>query len=122
MSQQVFRNPGLFVDEKKIAEVNRVTNEVISGDEPQFGDEGLLGYSDGAMTGRIQFNTVTPVKGHEKDLDAAIFEKKTVVAKQRFGTKTHFLEGRLTGQTYESDARAGTLTGSYTLEGKPSRA
>lgn len=121
MAQLTFRHVPLRFDNKKIAEVNQTTFEVISGDEPQFGSDGLLGYSDGATTGRCQFRTVTPVKGHEKDLDLAIYEKKTVVLVLPIGGKSHTLEGRMTGMSYETDARAGTLTGSYTVEGKVSR-
>lgn len=121
MAQKTFRAPSLSLDNKKIAEINNWSFQNASGDEVQIGADGVLGYSDGVSIASVNFKTVIPVKGYEKDIDAAIFEKKTVVVTVPIGGQTWSAEGRMTGATVTSDRRAGTLTGDYTVEGAPRR-
>ncbi|KAK4045224.1 hypothetical protein OUZ56_032632 [Daphnia magna] len=63
-----FRHASLYVNGAKVAECSGSTIDIESGDEAQIGDDGFLGYSDGAITSTVSLETVRPVGGTGKKL------------------------------------------------------
>jgi hypothetical protein len=107
----------VLIESRKIAEVSSGTYAHTSNDEVQIGFEGVLGYSDGADTVRLQFKSITPVAGHEKDLRAVIMQKKYVTVGIFIDGAYEAFEGRLTSRDYDWDSKSGACNGNFTFEG-----
>jgi len=110
MANQKFRAPSLYLDGKKMGTLQTNKTEVDAGDEPQYGDPGLLGYSDGAMQTKIDGTGVVPVKGMELDLVAAMKAKKDFdVAIGIINGKVLRVQMRCLKVDFTGDHKAGTL-------------
>jgi len=107
----------VYVESRKIAEIESGTYEHMSGDEAQTGSDGYLGHSDGTEMVKLQFSTVTPAKGHAKDLRIIIMQKKDVQVGIQVDGKFEQFEGRLTSRTYNFDSKTGSCKGQFTFEG-----
>lgn len=116
-SKTTFRASPLYIDGRKIAEISDVTFTHESGDEPQFGIEGLLGYSEGADTTKISFKTVTPYAGHEKTLADYIRQKKYGTYGVFVDGKLEQIDGRMISRAYTSNSKTGTVTGDFEVTG-----
>lgn len=112
-----FRNAPVYVGTRKIAEIESGTYEHTSGDEMQIGDGAYLGHSDGVETVKVTFNTVCPVKGHEKDLKGIILRKEYVQVGLQIDGGFEQFEGRLVGRNYAFDSKAGSCKGTFNFEG-----
>lgn len=112
------RHASLRANGKKIAEMYDCTYDIASGDEPQFGDDGFLGMSDGAITSQIDCTSIVPVAGMSVDIDALILNKTDVdITHSVVNGKIHQVTMRCTGANYKTDAKAGTLVGSFKFMG-----
>lgn len=105
-----FRAPSLYLDGKKMGTIQTNDTDVEAGDEPQFGDPGLLGYSDGAMQTKISGNGVVPMKGMEVNLIAAMKAKKDFdVAIGIIDGKIIRVQMRCLKAQFKGDHKPGTL-------------
>lgn len=112
-----FRSVPLYIKSKKIAETSGGTYEHNSGDEAQIGTEGYIGHSDGADMCSVQFDTVTPVKGHELSLKNIIRNKEDVTVGAPVDGSFESFTGRMISRSYKWDSKSGTCTGSFRIEG-----
>ena len=110
------RHASMFVGSKKVAEMFRNKVALNSGDEPQFGDEGFLGMSDGAITTQLDFDAIVPVSGMTVDLTAYLLNKTDVdITSGPVNGKLYTWTSRCTKAEYDSDSKAGTQTGAFSF-------
>lgn len=116
------RHASIWLGGRKLAEMYKTDTELASGDEPQYGDEGFVGMSDGATTTTIDFDVIVPISGMTVAVEQAILNKSDVdVTSGLINGKLWQLTMRCTKAKYSSDVKPGTLTGSFTfMGGKPS--
>lgn len=112
-----FRSLSVYVNTRKIAEIESGTYEHNTGDEAQFGTEGYMGHSDGASTTRLTFNTVTPAVGHEVDFRRIVVNKEYAQVAIPVDGGVEMVTMRFMSRAYNFDSRAGTVKGAFTAEG-----
>jgi hypothetical protein len=117
MANKTFRSASIYVKSKKIAEITSSTYEVMSGDEQQIGTEGVLGFSDGVATSKLDFDTVCPVTGHELALKTILKGKQTVTAAVLVDGGLETFDCRIMTRSYTSDAKTGECKGKFSLIG-----
>jgi hypothetical protein len=113
----VIRNAPVFFKSKKIAEIETASYEVNSGDEAQIGTDGYLGHSQGAITTKLDCNVIVPVAGLKTTMMDALLRKLDVNIGAFVDGKLHQFDARCTTARFDSDSRAGKLTGTFTFEG-----
>lgn len=117
MAQSRFRHYPLYVGNRKMAEMNGVAYDLESGDELQFGAEGVLGVSDGIPTVKIEGDFVQPVQGTQIDIVTMLLGKQYVSTKIVIGGKAHEIVGRFMAMNFQSDSRTGASRGKFTFTG-----
>jgi hypothetical protein len=112
------RHASLRLNGRKVAEMYDCTYHIASGDEPQYGDDGFIGMSDGAITSQIDCSTIVPISGMSVDIDGLVLNKSDVdIAHSLVNGKIHQVTMRCTDADYKSDAKNGTLMGSFKFFG-----
>lgn len=112
------RHASMFVNSKKVAECFKSKVTLSSGDELQYGDEGVIGVSDGAASTSLDFDIVVPVSGATVSIETILLAKQNVDIQQGIvNGKIWQCTMRCTKAEYDSDAKAGTLVGSFTFIG-----
>jgi len=112
------RHASIYLKGRKIAECHSSNLDVNSGDERMFGDEGYIGHTDGASTNDASFDCVIPVAGMETDVEGALERKEYVdLASGIVNGKIRKVTGRFVKCSYKSDAKTGSLDGSFNFEG-----
>jgi hypothetical protein len=114
---KTFRNASVYINSRKVAEIESGTYEHNSGDEAQFGSEGWMGHSDGAGITRLTFNTVVPAVGHEITFSNIIKNKEYAQVAVIIDGRAELLTMRIMSRSYNFDSRAGTVKGAFTAEG-----
>ena len=117
MAQRVIRNAPIYFKGKKIAEIETASYEINSGDEAQIGTDGYLGHSKGAITSKFDANVIVPVAGLGVTVTDALLRKEDVNIGFFADGKMHQAECRTTTARFDSDSRAGKLTGTFSFEG-----
>lgn len=113
-----FRHASIYLRGVKVAEAYESEEDISSGDEPQFGDEGFVGMSDGATTTTFNFTAIVPVKGMTIAVEDILLQKQDVdLALGLVNGRIHQVTVRCTNANYKSDAKAGTLVGSFKFMG-----
>jgi hypothetical protein len=112
------RHASMYVAGKKVAEMFSNTYHVGSGDEPQFGDDGFQGMSDGAITTTLDCETIVPVIGTSVDILSLLLNKQdSDINLGLMSGRLHTVTMRCTEADYKSDAKTGTLTGTFKFFG-----
>lgn len=114
------RHASLFISGRKYAEAYMTEEDVSSGDEPQYGDEGLVGMSDGAATTNLSCEAIVPVLGSSVDILKSYLLKKLDIdiTYGLVNGQLHQYTVRCTNANFKGDAKAGTLVGSFKFIGK----
>lgn len=112
------RHASIFLNGRKIAEAYENEEDISSGDEPQYGDEGFVGASDGATTTNFTFTAIVPVLGMSAAVENMLLNKQDVdLSLGLINNKLHQVTVRCSGANYKSDAKAGTLIGTFKFFG-----
>jgi hypothetical protein len=118
MANPRVRHASISLGGKRIAECFRNKLAINPGDEPQFADDGFYTMSDGATTMSVDFDTIVPVAGMGTRLNGVILSKQDVdVTMSLIDGQIVQNTMRFTKAEYDSDAKTGTLNGSFTLMG-----
>lgn len=118
MSLQRFRSASIYAFGKKVGQFESFDYEEVSGDEPQFGDPGGLGYSDGAMTTKLSASGVVPVLGMDFDFEANLRAKAYIdIALAGINGKIHQITMRVLSAKWKGSQKAGTLMGDFEMGG-----
>lgn len=108
------RHASIYLNGRKVAEAYESEEDISSGDEPQYGDEGFVGMSDGATTTNFSFTAIVPVAGMTVAVENILLNKQDVdLALGLINGKIHQVTVRFTNCNFKSDAKAGTLVGSF---------
>lgn len=121
MAMFKIRHASIWVSGTKVAEAYKSKKSLNSGDEPQYGDEGFVGMSDGAITTTLDFDIIVPIGGATISPEQLMLNKQDVdITAGLVNGKIWQLTMRFTKAEYDSDAKAGTLMGNFSLfGGKP---
>lgn len=112
------RHPSIFVEGKKVGQCYKTKSDINSGDELQYGDDGVIGVSDGAGNWTLEFDMIIPVAGADVNPEVMLANKQFVDI--QYGIENNKILAstmRFQKAVTDGDAKAGTLTGSYTLIG-----
>lgn len=112
------RAASIFINGKKQGTFEGTEYEYNSGDEPQFGDPGFLGHSDGAGTTRVTANGVNPLPGSGALLFQAMLNKQDVdVSLFPIDGGVHTITMRCISGKATSHHKPGTQEANYVLSG-----
>jgi hypothetical protein len=118
MANVKVRAASLYIDGSKVAEVEGSDYDLTGGDEAQFGAEGYMGHSEGAITTKVSCNGIIPVAGMKVDIVSIFLKKKDVsISMASISGKIHKITMRCTNANVKSSHRNGTQNGSFTFEG-----
>jgi len=117
MAQSKFRAFPVYLAKKKLATMSGVTFDIESGDELQFGAEGVLGHSDGISTCTLEADCVIPVAGSPVDFLGTILNKRDVSITIFADGKFQEFVGRLKSVNYTSNSRNGESRGKFRFDG-----
>lgn len=118
MDYQV-RSFSCFFEGKKLGQFTGGTYHAVSGDEPNFGDNGgLVVYSDGVIQGTLDSNVFIPVSGLDFDLYTAFLTKTNVNVSVGL-VNGKILQGRMRILEFEvkGEIKAGKCDGSFKFGG-----
>src|ERR1700724_3442662 len=112
MAEVKIRGASVYVNGKKLGNIENSKYHMKSGDEPQFGDPGFIGYSDGAMTTNLSGTGVIPVKGMGVDLVAVMKAKQSVdIMVSLIDGHIHAITMRTLEAEFDSSHKSGVETG-----------
>lgn len=112
------RHASIFVVQKKVGQMFNNKYSINGGDEPQYGDAVLLGYSDGVIMTNLTANIVIPVKGADVDIAALLLAKSDVdIQIGTIGGVIHQITMRTLKAEFTSDAKVGSLVGDFEFGG-----
>jgi hypothetical protein len=117
MGQARFRHYPIYIRNRKVAEFNAGAYDMESGDELQYGSEGILGVSDGIINLKLEGDAVIPVSGTSIDFTTIFLGKQYVSVMIRVNGKRHVWVGRLTSMNYNSASKNGEAKGKFTFIG-----
>lgn len=112
----------IYINSRKVAEAFQNNIDAESGDEQQFGAEGVLGLSEGITTFEIDFDVVQLTRGTNIDLFGILMNKQEVGVGVSVGPKRIRVPMRCTSANLTSQSRNGTATGKWKFKqsGTPS--
>ncbi len=117
MAHAIIRAFPLYYKGKKVAEIASGTYDVEPGDEPQYGSEGLLGYSDGTTISTIDTDCIIPVKGMGVTIVSDMLAKKYVSVGIFVDGKSHQMDMRITHASFTWDSKSGKAMGKFKFGG-----
>lgn len=112
---KVFRAMPVYVNNKKVAEIEEASLKFMSNGEQQVGFEAVLGESTGIITCEGTFSTVTPAAGTEIDLLNLMLTQQYVGIGALAAGKTYKLEAKITEAEVKSTSKTGVVKGSFTF-------
>lgn len=107
----------LYVNNKKCAELEDVSYEIMSNDEAQIGTEGYLCHSDGATMAKASCNSLVPVGGTTPNMVQHILNKNDVSLGLPIDGGLQKFTGRLVTVSYKSSSKNGKTEGQFSFEG-----
>ena len=116
MASKRFRNYAWFAGAKKFAEAHGTAINADSGDEVQFGNDGIEGLSDGVIQVQFDIDFVVPVSGTSIDLWDLFLNKKEFMSRMLAGGKVIMVPSRITNLSLTSESKNGTATGKITVK------
>ncbi|WP_394849700.1 hypothetical protein LZC95_19885 [Pendulispora brunnea] len=118
MANVKVRSASIYVSGRKFGECFENTYDVESGDEPQFGDGVVLGFSDGIIQTTLSCKSVMPVGGSSVNMLVLMKNKTDLdVALATIDGKIHQVSMRVTKASVQSTHKNGTQEGTFTLSG-----
>lgn len=121
MAKGRYRSASIYAGGAKVATINKFSLEMSSNSEPQYGDSGIDGYSDGITMSKLSADGIVPYAGtpNAVALLSSMLDKGVVnVAVGTIDGKIlSWPEMRVTSVKYDSDSQKGTTNSSYTIEG-----
>jgi hypothetical protein len=114
---KTIRPTAIFINSRKVAEVESNNYDVASGDEAHVGTEGYMGHSDGATMSKLTLNTIVPVLGMEIRVKQLIDNKQYCTVSVIVDGDAEQIEGRFVSRSYSSESKSGSLKGVFNFEG-----
>jgi hypothetical protein len=118
MASAKVRAASIFVGGRKVGQFVSSKYTISAGDELQYGDPGVIGFSDGAITTTLSATGIVPVAGQDVALENALVNHNDIdVAVALINGKIHQISMRVNKAEYDSDHKTGILTGQFELIG-----
>jgi hypothetical protein len=118
MASSKVRAASIYFKGRKYAECYDSTYDWDSGDEEQFGDPGMIGYSDGAIKCSLSCKAVVPVAGSTVDMYQLMKNKEDVaVTIALIDGKIHQVDMRVLKASVQNTHKNGMQEGSFSLGG-----
>jgi hypothetical protein len=118
MANVRIRPYSLYFNGRKLGQMHTADMTLMSGDEPQFGDGGFVGMSDGAQTINITCEAIQPATSQlDFDLVNALLNKQDVDVAIPIGPNIYMATVRCTKAAYKTDQKSGTLNGDFEFTG-----
>lgn len=118
MADARIRRASIWVGSKKVAECHQSTVTISSGDELAYGDDGVIGVTDGAGSLSVEFDAVVPISGMTVNPESDLIAKRYVTVQLGVvNGKIITSNMRYTKADYKSNAQTGRLDGSFSLIG-----
>jgi hypothetical protein len=117
MANARIRYSPLYFGGQKFAELHTSGTAINSGDEAQYGAEGYLGHSDGAIMTKISGTAIVPVVGTNVDVLSLLKNKSYVGVGQFIGGKWVEVSMRCLSANYDTDRKTGKMEGKFEFEG-----
>lgn len=118
MANPKVRSCSLFLGSKKVGQIEGVKYSYNAGDEPQFGDPGLITYSDGASTSQVTATGFVPIAGMDVDVMTQMQQKADFdVSLALINGKIHQITMRCLKAEFTGSQKTGTLTGEFEFGG-----
>lgn len=115
---EVIRHMSFFYKGKKAALASGTQYDIESNDEDQFGDEGWIGSSNGAIATKIRVDTIVPVAGTRLSVVQDMLNKRYVdVGLGVVDGKIHRVQMRIRTVSFTGASQQGTLTGQWEFTG-----
>ena len=113
------RSASVYLNTKKGGTFEENDYEYNSGDEPQFADPGLAGFSDGAITTKLTLGGINPLLGGDSSLLFQAMQTKKNVDVSLFPVdgQTHTVTMRVISGGATSHHKSGTQQSKWTLMG-----
>jgi hypothetical protein len=118
MGEQV-RAASVFANGRKVGQFTGGQFQVLSGDEPNFGDNnGVVVYSDGIIQSMLDMKTYEPVDGIDFDIEGALLAKQDLpMTISLISGKIHQMTMRPLECTWDTEWKSGKLDGNYKFGG-----
>jgi hypothetical protein len=107
----------LFINAKKVGQVNGTNFSVMPNRQKLYGAEGFLTLSRGAVTCGVEVDFIEPVTGDDVDFIANWILQKDVGVQMPIGGKQYVIDMGFTGGNVTSNTETGVVNGKCTLEG-----
>ena len=117
MAAAVIRSAPVYIDGKKLGELTDCTYSITTNDAIQITLDGVIGFSDGIATVKLDASTIVPVKGISVPFLKAALTKKNVEVGILLEGKLCRCTMRIMSAEYSSTVSSGVLTGKFSLEG-----
>lgn len=117
MANARIRFAPLYINDVKFAEAHGISTNLASGDEAQYGAEGYIGHSDGAMMTKISPTAIVPVVGTNVDVVTLMKSKAYFQVGQLVGGQFLRVDMRCISANFDTDRKTGKLEGKFEFEG-----
>ncbi len=108
----------IYFNGKKLGQMHQAKFTLQSGDEPQFGDGGLLGYSDGASQTMLTCTAIQPATTQmDVDLPNLLIGKQDIDVAIPIGPNIYTATFRTIKAEYDTDQKTGRLEGNFEFGG-----
>ena len=108
----------LYFNGKKLGQMHQAKLTLASGDEPQFGDGGLIGYSDGAATTMLTCAAIQPATSQmDVDLPQMLLQKQDIDVAVPIGPNIYTASFRTIKAEFDTDQKTGRLEGNFEFGG-----
>lgn len=109
----------VYLDDKKLGDLENVTFDIDSGDEQIILTEGQAGLTEGATTTKASFDTITPADPTADGVRIvdAILKKKYVKVDVPWMGGIYSCTGKITAAAMASDPKSGKTTGKFSFMG-----
>lgn len=118
MANARIRPFSLYFNGAKLGQMHQAKLTLQSGDEPQFGDGGLLGYSDGAAQTMLTCTAIQPASTQmDVDLATLLLQKQYVDVAVPIGPNIYTASFRPIKAEFDTDQKTGRLEGNFEFGG-----
>lgn len=115
---ETIRHMSFFYKGKKVAMASGTQYDIEGNDEDQFGDEGWVGASNGAVATKIRVDVIVPVAGTRVTVVTDMLAKRYVdVGLGIVDGKIHRVNMRCRTVSFTGASQQGSLTGNWEFTG-----
>ncbi|MGN6103715.1 MAG: hypothetical protein ACTHU0_01295 [Kofleriaceae bacterium] len=112
-----FKAMPVYVNGKKVAELQDCDVKFMSNGEQITGHDAVLGYSTGIVTMEVSAGTAMPEAGLSVNIIQMVLKQQDVQIGVRIGPQTYKSDGRFLSANITSTSKSGVQTGKFEFSG-----